>query len=181
MKIDQEFSIAGRADVDALLDQLALAMLPAVDEGTALVGVLRRGVPLAHALARRIKSSSGQALEVGELRLKRYSDELELLHELPELDEGSLSLDPRGRHLIVVDDVLYTGESLLRAVGFLRARGAARMQVAVLAARCGRTMPVHAEFVGCTLDVRPDWVIHCLVPPYEPELGLSIARLRAGE
>ena len=175
MTDSREIELAGAADVEVLLDEMASAMAPRISESTALVGVLRRGAPLANMLADRLERLRGWRPEVGELKLKRYSDHLELLHEHPHLDEGSLNIDVQARHLVLIDDVLYTGESLMRAAGFLRHAGATWLQVAVLASRCGRTMPIHAEYIGCTLDIRPDWVIHCAVPPYESSLGISVA------
>lgn len=66
----------------------------------------------------------------------------------------------------MIDDVLYTG---------MRRAGARRNELSVRVRRCGLTMSDHAQFVGLTLDVRPDWVMHCEVPPFEPEWGISIA------
>lgn len=179
MHEDRELQIAEPGDVEDLLDQMAASIAPHVGRHTALIGILRRGAPLAHMLADRLVRHVGRRPDICELKLKRYGDDLELLHEHPHLDKETLDIETRGRHLILVDDVLYTGESMMRAAGFLRHAGATRLQIAALARRCGRTMPVYAEFVGCTLDVRPDWVIHCHVPPYEPELGISVAHQEA--
>ncbi|MDX1626527.1 MAG: phosphoribosyltransferase family protein [Wenzhouxiangellaceae bacterium] len=176
MNHPSHLQIADSEDVETLLDEMADAIAPHLSESTALVGILRRGAPLAEALADRLEDRTGRRPEVGKLKLKRYSDELELLHDRPELDEDTLDIDIEDRHLVLVDDVLFTGESMLRAAGWLRAAGATKLQTAFLCVRAGRTMPVHADFVGATLEVRPDWVIHCAVPPYEEALGISVAR-----
>lgn len=169
--------LSTRPRVEALLDRLAEQIRPDMGERTALVGILRRGAPLAHRLAERLTRSTGFQVQVGELGLKRYSDDLELLHDRPQLDERTLDLDVEGRHLVLVDDVLYTGESLFRAACHLRAAGARRLQTAVLCARGRPTMPIRRDFVGLQLDVGPDSIIKCHVPPYEDDLGIFLARM----
>lgn len=171
MPTNRRLHIADAADVEALFDTMAMELAPKISDDTILLGLLRRGVPIAQALADRLEPRP----ECGQLSLKRYGEDLSLLHDVPQLDEDSLDVDVKGRHIVVVDDVLYTGESLLRAVCFLRAAGATRIQVAVLCARAGRTMPVRADVVGARLEVLPDWVIHCLVPPFEEALGIEVA------
>lgn len=160
--------------VEAILDDMAAVMARHVTERTALVGILRRGAPLALALQERLERLTGLVIAVGELSLKRYSDELELLHQRPELDPATLDLDVADRHLILVDDVIFSGESLFRAACHLRAAGASRIQTAVLCARGQPTMPIRADFVGRRLDVGSGWIIDCHVPPYEETLGISI-------
>lgn len=166
--------IANANDVETLLDELAEAIRPEMAADTALVGILRRGKPIADALADRL-GSGGNRPEVGVIGLKRYSDHLELLHDRPKIGPESLDIEIGNRHVIVVDDVLYTGESMFRAACRLRSAGANRIQTAFLCARTGRTMPIHADFVASRLDIRPDWVIHCEIPPYEDELGIVLA------
>jgi len=162
--------IAEASDVERLYDDMALQLAPKISDDTLLLGLRRRGVPIAEALAERLDPKP----VIGELSLKRYGDDLSLLHDIPHVDEESLTADVRDRHVVIVDDVLYTGESLLRATCFLRAGGAVKIQVAVLCERAGRTMPVAADVVGCRLEVMPDWVIHCLIPPYEEALGIEV-------
>lgn len=171
-KAGLELQIADADDVEALLDELADAIRPTVTPQTVLVGVLRRGRPLAEALAARLGGDVHPT--VCSLGLKRYSDRLELLHERPKIESESLEVEIRGRQVIVVDDVLYTGESMFRAAGRIREAGATRIRTAFLCARTGRTMPIHADFVAARLDVRPDWVIHCHVPPYEDAYGIVL-------
>jgi len=165
--------------VNALLDQLAVSIAPHVEDDTALVGIVRRGLPLAKMLADRLETTHGKKLELGELALKRYSDSLELLHDRPSLDDDALDIEIENRHLILVDDVLYTGETMFRAACYLRGAGAAHLQTAFLCSRPGLKMPLHADFVGARFDIGADWVIHCEVPPYAPHLGITIAHQAA--
>ena len=172
--MNREILVADARDVENLYDEMAITIAADFDPAPVLVGILRRGLPIAEALAQRLERITGQRPETCELALKRYGEKLELLHDHPLLDPGSLGMDVSGKRLILVDDVLYTGESMMRAASFLRKAGARRIEIAVLARRCGLTMPVQARYIGLTLDVRPDWVIHCEIPPFEDKLGIRI-------
>ncbi|HEX7035860.1 MAG TPA: phosphoribosyltransferase family protein [Pseudomonadales bacterium] len=163
------------AEVERLLDVLARAIAADLSPDTALVGIVRRGAPLAQRLAERLRRQ-GHPVEVGELALKLYDDTLERLYEHPHLDASALDLDVKGRHLILVDDVLYTGESLLRAVCHLHAAGARRLQIAVLCSRGRPLMPIHADFVGLRLEVDEGWIVECHVPPYEEDFGIHLVQ-----
>ncbi len=170
-----QLRIAEAEQVESLLDELAQAVVQQVGETTALVGIVRRGAPLARLLGERL-ARLGRTVETGELALKRYSDDLEVLHDRPDLDPDSLDLDVDGRHLILMDDVVFTGESLFRAACHLRGAGARRIETAVLCARGRPLMPLHTEYVACRLDVGDDWIVDCQVPPYEEDLGITIKR-----
>lgn len=161
-------------ETERLLDRLAGRIAAQLSDDTALVGILRRGAPLARHLAGRL-DRQGHRVETAELAMKLYDDTLERLYARPRLDPGTLDIEIEGRHLILVDDVLYTGESLLAAVGHLRAAGARRLQIAVVCARGQPLMPIRADFVGMRLDVGEDWIVECHVPPFEEELGVHLA------
>lgn len=173
---NSELQVIDAGGVETLLDELAERIRPHFGRNTALIGILRRGKPLATMLADRLSVALDTRIEVGELKLKRYSDNLDLLHERPHIDADVLDIDTEDRHLILVDDVLYTGETMFRAACNMRAAGASRIQTAFLCARPGLRMPLYADFVGARFDIRADWVIHCAVPPYEKELGITLAR-----
>ena len=179
MTDDKELCILDADAVEAVLDKLAEAMGAHLGADTALVGILRWGKPLAEMLAERLSINGRKPPEVAELKLKRYSDSLELLHDRPHIDDDALDIEIEDRHLILVDDVLYTGETMFRAACNLRAGGATRIQTAFLCARPGLKMPLRPDFVGARFDIRPDWVIHCAVPPYENHLGIVLAHQAA--
>ena len=145
-----------------------------------VLGVLRRGAPLADLLCDKLKSQHGlyPALRL-DLQVKRYADDLTLLHpetrlqETPEQSHTSLM----GYQVLVVDDVLYTGHSLLRVVNYLLAKGAQSVRLAVLIDRACATLPVNASVVGATLHIAQGDIIDCHVPPYEDSLAVHLVKL----
>lgn len=171
------FRVADRAGVEAVLDGMAAGIHARLgEEPYALLGVLRRGAPLAGRLADRIAARAGGRPPVGEIRLERYADDLTVLHERTRLEEPDLPFEVEGATVVVVDDVLYTGRTLLRAADWLASRGAGRIACAVLCSRGPNEMPVAAEFVGLRLDVGEPNVIEVRIPPYEDEPGIVIRR-----
>lgn len=162
--------------VQAMARQAA-AMLP--PGPSALVGILRRGEPLARMLQLQLAQLTGQAeLPLYGLKVKRYADDLSLLHAHPALTENPelAKLDLAGTSLLVVDDVLYQGHSLLRTCAYLASLGAQRVRTAVLVDRCVSQQPVHADIVGVRLQIAPGDIIECHVPPYEPDFRIEVLR-----
>lgn len=139
-----------------------------------LVGIRRRGVPLARALHARIEDLGGAGVEIGELELKRYSDDLEVLHHQPHLEEPDRTIPIEGRRVLLVDDVLYTGRTLARAVQHVATAGARDVRCAVLCIRSGAELPIRADFVGFRFDVGAGGIVEVLTPPYEDELGVVL-------
>lgn len=141
-----------------------------------LVGILRRGEPLAQLLQQRIQTRSGLTIPVSGLKVKRYADDLSLLHPDTELTASAdiAAIDFRTARVLLVDDVLYQGHSLLRSVSYLAARGCREIHTAVLVDRQIRQVPVTADIVGLVLQIAPSDVIECNVPPYEPELRIDL-------
>lgn len=80
------FRVADAGRVARVLDRLARRIHAELGAGIHIVGILRRGEPLARELGRRLGELRGEDVEVGTLRLKRYADDLTVLHEEPELE-----------------------------------------------------------------------------------------------
>jgi pyrimidine operon attenuation protein/uracil phosphoribosyltransferase len=173
-------------ELDAVLDAMALACLPLVAsrERVTVVGVLRRGVPLAQRLLERLARlrPARPAPALLHLKIQRYADDLTLLHPdtLLTEDPAHAALDLAGHTVLLVDDVLYRGHSLMRAVQWLSARRPAEVRVAVLADRHVAQLPVRADVVGLHLSMAPDDVVECHVPPYESDFSIVLARPERG-
>lgn len=145
----------------------------------AVIGILRRGAPLAERLTAALVGQYRLAPPLRlDLSIKRYADDLTLLHPETRLTENAAhaSLDLSGYALLVVDDVLYTGHSLLRAVEYLARKQPAAIYSAVLADRHVACLPLHADVVGVHLQLAPPDIVECHVPPYEAEFKIVLRK-----
>jgi len=117
------YRLYSETDLQAVLDDMARQAAPLLDATpTVLLGVLRRGAPLADRLAERLKVHAPWAeITRLDLKVKRYADNLELLHPDTALEEPA-DANVMGRRVIVVDDVLYQGYSLFRVFEWLARR-----------------------------------------------------------
>jgi len=117
--------------------------------GLWLVGIRRRGVPLAHRLAREINAFEGLLPPIGELDITLYRDDLTTKHERPQVGRTQMPGDPRGKSIVLVDDVLFTGRTVRAALDALVDLGRpAQIQLAVLIDRGHRELPIRADYVG---------------------------------
>lgn len=168
-----------------VLDDMArqAAGLPGRDLPLAVVGVLRRGAPLADLLAGRLAACGLPAVRRLDLAISRYADDLTLLYPETRLVEDRAASPPdlAGQRVLLVDDVLYTGHSLLRALEYLVRRGAEAVHAAVLADRCVTHLPLRADVVGLRLQVAAGDIVECRVPPYEPDFGIVVVHRPSGE
>jgi pyrimidine operon attenuation protein/uracil phosphoribosyltransferase len=118
-------------------------------EGLALVGIKRRGVPLAERLAALISGIVKRPIQTGVLDIQFYRDDLTTRDIRPVVSEGELGLDVNGRDVILCDDVLYTGRTIRAALDALFAHGRPRrVQLAVLIDRGHRELPIEATYIG---------------------------------
>jgi pyrimidine operon attenuation protein/uracil phosphoribosyltransferase len=165
--------------LDAVLDTMALQLagLLVGKQRIMLVGILRRGAPLAEMLHKRLSGHFSLAnIPLMNLQIKRYSDDLKLLHPETQLTENPehASLDLSGVTVVVVDDVMYHGHSMLRAVEYLAIKQANEIRTVVLVDRGAAKLPVRSDIAGVRLDVAPTDIIECNVPPYEAEFKIEL-------
>jgi pyrimidine operon attenuation protein / uracil phosphoribosyltransferase len=117
----------------------------------ALVGIHTRGVPLARRLRRLIEQRSGVEVALGALDITHHRDDASL-REQPVLHATELGFELEGRTCVLVDDVLYTGRTVRAAMDALLEHGRpARIQLAVLADRGHRELPIRPDYVGKNL------------------------------
>jgi pyrimidine operon attenuation protein/uracil phosphoribosyltransferase len=118
-------------------------------EGLALVGIKRRGVPLAERLAVLISGIVKHPIQTGVLDIQFYRDDLSTHGLRPVVSEGELGFDVNGKHVILCDDVLYTGRTIRAALDALFAHGRPQcVQLAVLIDRGHRELPIEATYIG---------------------------------
>lgn len=176
----ERFCLYDTAAVQGVLDRMAAqaAVFLAGEADPILLGILRRGMPLAEMLQERLKRQHGLDVPCYGLRLKRYADDLTLLHPDTELTENAefSARDLSRATVLVVDDVLYEGHSLARVLAYLSRRGASAVRIAVLADRCVARLPIRANIVGVKLQIAAGDVVECHVPPYEETLKIELLR-----
>lgn len=181
-EMTDRYRLYSPADLDAVMDSMARQTVALLDATpTTLLGMLRRGAPLAARLADAVRRYAPDAdLAYADLMVKRYADTLELLYPQTHL-ETAPDLMLRGRRVIVVDDVLYQGHSLFRVFEWLRTQDVAAIHAAVLVDRQRYAVPIRADVVGVTLKIAPGDVIECNVPPYEAEFAVDLWRPGAAQ
>lgn len=114
-----------------------------------LVGIKRRGVPLAQRLAKILGRIEKVEVPVGTLDITFYRDDLSTVGHRPEVTPAPMEIDIQGKDIILVDDVLYTGRTTRAALDALFDHGRPRrIQLCVLIDRGHRELPIEAAFVG---------------------------------
>jgi pyrimidine operon attenuation protein/uracil phosphoribosyltransferase len=140
-------------DAEAQCAELAELIRPHLAPNTALVGIHSGGVWI----ARRLRELLGAALlpdEIGLIDVSFYRDDFGEKGLHPQIKPTSIPFDVEGRPLILVDDVLYTGRTTRAAINELFDYGRpASIQLAVLADRGDRELPICAEFCTWQIDL----------------------------
>jgi pyrimidine operon attenuation protein/uracil phosphoribosyltransferase len=118
-------------------------------EDLVLVGIRRRGVPLATRIANKIKEFDGVSPAAGSLDITLYRDDLSTVSAHPVVGATEIPVDINGKVAVLIDDVLYTGRTVRAAMDALIDFGRPRsIQLAVVIDRGHRELPIRADFVG---------------------------------
>jgi pyrimidine operon attenuation protein/uracil phosphoribosyltransferase len=133
-------------------------------DNVAVVGIRRRGGPLAQRLAARIQEIEGVNVPVGILDITLYRDDLTTLSSQPQVHRTEVDFAISGMNIVLVDDVLYTGRTIRAALDALMDLGRPRaIQLAVLIDRGHRELPIKADFIGKNVPTSRQEVISVLV------------------
>ena len=137
-------------DPEALCAELVHQLKPQVTADTALVGIHTGGVWLAE----RLHAALGVELPLGLLDISFYRDDFDTTGLHPQIKPTQIPFEVNGRHVVLVDDVLYTGRTVRGAMNELFDYGRpASISLAVLIDRGGRELPVAAQYIGARLEV----------------------------
>ena len=118
-------------------------------ENVALVGIRTRGVPLAARIAEEIQKIENVAVPTGSLDITLYRDDLTTMGYNPVIHGTEIDFDVTGKHIVLVDDVLYTGRTIRAALDALIDMGRPKsIQLAVLIDRGHRELPIRADYAG---------------------------------
>jgi len=125
-----------------------------------LIGILRRGVPLAQRLAKIVGRIEKTEVPVGTLDITFYRDDLSTVGHRPEVKKSTMEFDIQDKNVILVDDVLYTGRTTRAALDALFDHGRPRrIQLLVLIDRGHRELPIEASFVGRTIQTTDQEIV----------------------
>ena len=143
-------------DIAAGVERLAAAIREKhIGRPIALVGIRSRGDEVAERVLTLLSVEDDWELSFGVLDISLYRDDFEHLRENPLLQESDIGFPVEGAHIILVDDVLFTGRTIRAALGALSDYGRpSKVELAVLIDRGHREMPVQPDYVGITLDTR---------------------------
>jgi pyrimidine operon attenuation protein/uracil phosphoribosyltransferase len=148
-------------DIAAGVERLATAIREKTEgRPLALVGIRSRGDEVAERVL-NLLSEEDRELSFGVLDISLYRDDFEHLHENPALKESEIPFEVNGAHIILVDDVLFTGRTIRAALDALSDYGRpGKIELAVLIDRGHREMPIQPDYVGIPLDTsRHDHVL----------------------
>ncbi|HEX8026704.1 MAG TPA: bifunctional pyr operon transcriptional regulator/uracil phosphoribosyltransferase PyrR [Candidatus Limnocylindrales bacterium] len=144
-------------------------------DGLRLVGIQRRGVPLAERLAEEIEAHEGVRIPVGALDIEFYRDDLSTLGHSPLVKGTDLPFEISGATVVLVDDVLYTGRTVRAAMDALREFGRPQaVRLAVLVDRGHRELPIRADHVGKNVPTSRDERVRVRVAEVDGEDAVDI-------
>ena len=147
-------------------------------ENLRLVGVRRRGGPIARRIAENILKIEGREVLVGSIDIAFYRDDLSRLTESPELRRTELPFDVNDRDVVLVDDVIYTGRTARAAIEAVFSCGRPRsIQLAVLVDRGHRELPIRPDYVGKNLPTSRQELVEVRLPEFDGETGVFLMDL----
>ena len=158
--------------IDRALTRIAHEILEKTQgtEGLALVGIRTRGVSLAQRIAEKIRGIEAVTPPVGALDITLYRDDLGLLDEQPLVKATEIPFSIKGKTVVLVDDVLFTGRTIRAALDALIDLGRPRMiQLAVLVDRGHRELPIRPDYVGKNLPTSRREAVAVLLKEHDGE------------
>lgn len=152
-------------DVEALIEDIAVRVAQRIDalgiEQPALVGIRTGGVWLAARLRERLAIEA----PLGELNIAFYRDDFSRIGMHPTVEPSQLPFEVDDRHLLLVDDILYTGRTIRAAMNEIFDYGRPRtVSLIVLVDRSGRELPIDANIYGMRLTLAPDEHVKLIGP-----------------
>lgn len=125
-----------------------------------IVGIKRRGYPLAQRLGRFIEDIEGIKLPVTSIDITLYRDDLTNENDTPYVKDSNLDIDIEGKTVILVDDVLYTCRTVRAAIDAIIDKGRPQViELAVLVDRGHKELPIRADFVGKNIPTAKEEIV----------------------
>ena len=147
-------------------------------ENICLVGILRRGEPLARTIRKNIEKIEGITVPCGSVDIGFYRDDLTTITDSPEIRRTELPFDVNGKDVVLVDDVLYTGRTARAAIEAVFTCGRPKsIQFAVLVDRGHRELPIRADYVGKNVPTSHSEMIEVRIPEFDGETAVYLMEL----
>lgn len=146
-------------------------------EKLCVIGIRRRGVPIAEKICDNIFSIEGVRLPMGVLDITLYRDDLSEISVDPVLNETALPFSVEGKKVILVDDVLYTGRTVRAAIDALFSLGRpSSIQLAILVDRGHRELPIRGDYVGKNIPTSREERVSVKLEEIDGESGVYISK-----
>ncbi len=144
-------------------------------ENLCLVGIKRRGVPIAEAIADNIFEITGERPLSGAVDVTFYRDDLTKIYENPCVGGTALNFDINGKIVVLVDDVLFTGRTARAAMEAVMQQGRpSRIQLVELIDRGHRELPIRGDFIGKNVPTSKLEHIEVKMPPYDDRIAVEL-------
>jgi len=144
-------------------------------ENICILGIKRRGIPLANILAENIRKIENRDVPVGSLDITLYRDDLSEITAEPHAFSSDIPIDINCQTVIIVDDVISTGRTVRAAIEAVFANGRpSAIQLAVLIDRGHRELPIRPDYVGKNIPTSKDEFISVFTSEYDNRIGVSI-------
>lgn len=144
-------------------------------ENLVLLGVHRRGIPLAAMLQDNLFRLGEGSIPLGSIDISLYRDDLTTLSDAPRTGKSNIPCDLTGKKVILVDDVIYTGRTVRAAIEAIFDAGRPQaIQLAVLIDRGHRELPIRPDYVGKNIPTSHTEVVSVMVDEYDGKTGVCL-------
>ena len=139
-----------------------------------LIGIRRRGLPLARLIAENIKKFENTDVPVGSIDITDYRDDIDK-NSAADAVEAHIPESINGKRVVLVDDVIYTGRTTRAAIECIFSHGRpASIGLAVLIDRGHRELPIRPDFVGKNIPTAKSERVAVHVPEYDADMGVFL-------
>jgi pyrimidine operon attenuation protein/uracil phosphoribosyltransferase len=176
MSLKLNYQLMRADEVNSTLDLMAERILEANSgRPVVLIGIQRRGVPMARRMAIRIAEKTQREPQIGTLDINLYRDDLTRVASQPVVQKTEVPPHIDDRDVVLVDDVLYTGRTIRAALDALCDFGRMRtIQLAVLIDRGHRELPIEANFIGKKIPTKDNEVVEVRLKEIDGEDAIYV-------